>query len=195
MDVDGGWGDLIGMYRGTPLIVHRPDVCAGHFCCIHNPSDHPLDKAPLNWRGHVMERICRHGIGHPDPDDLAWRERVGRDSAPVHGCDGCCCGRGPVDPPAPTRAVGVPWGRDQVDSLNRYQESGLMHPYTCPNRAIDHRETGGDRGVLVATVDGWRCPDCDYTQDWAHRWSADGTWEQLAGPAGPVGDKRGDDDG
>lgn len=34
-----------------------------------------------------MERICKHGIGHPDPDDLkvqsSWAEGV-------HGCDGCC---------------------------------------------------------------------------------------------------------
>jgi hypothetical protein len=30
-----------------------------------------------------MERICDHGVGHPDPDEFmadVW----------VHGCDGCC---------------------------------------------------------------------------------------------------------
>jgi hypothetical protein len=42
-----------------------------------------------HWRGDrdMMERICTHGIGHPDPDD--FRIRMGFDSG-VHGCDGCC---------------------------------------------------------------------------------------------------------
>jgi hypothetical protein len=78
--------------------------------------------------------------------------------------------------------VSAPWTPEQVDSLNRYQESGLMHPYTCPNRGTGHPDGAADRGVLVATVDGWTCPDCTYTQDWAHPWSADGTWEQLQAP-------------
>lgn len=165
------------MRIGAPLIVHGRDVCAGSYCCIHNPSKHPLDQAALNWRGHIMERVCDHGIGHPDPDDLAWRERRGWDPSGVHGCDGCCRGAGP----APVRkfagrhAVVAPWTPEQVDSLNRYQESGLMHPYTCPNRD-DHCDA-----VLVATADGWICRPCGYTQDWAHPWSADGTWEQLGG--------------
>lgn len=186
MSGDSAWGELIGMYVGSPLIVHRSDVCAGHFCCIHNPSEHPLRERPLNWRGHVMERICEHGIGHPDPDDLAWRDRIGRDASGVHGCDGCCRGAGPapVRQFAGRRVALAQWSAEQVDSLNRYQASGLMHPYTCPNRATSHRDRHGDRGVLVATVDGWMCPDCTYTQDWAHLWSADGTWEQLQGLAG-----------
>lgn len=41
-----------------------------------------------------MERICPHGVGHPDPDHIAFVERVaGKDVASVeavHGCDGCC---------------------------------------------------------------------------------------------------------
>lgn len=73
-----------------PLRVHSRYMCKGMWCAIHNPSDHPLKSRPLNWRGHVMERICEHGVGHPDPDDLAWRESQGIPSYPVHGCDGCC---------------------------------------------------------------------------------------------------------
>lgn len=48
-----------------------------------------------------MERICPHGIGHPDPDDIAFkrnRPRFGEDMAKadsIHGCDGCC--QGPKD--------------------------------------------------------------------------------------------------
>jgi hypothetical protein len=30
----------------------------------------------------MMERTCRHGVGHPDPDDL--------NPDTIHGCDGCC---------------------------------------------------------------------------------------------------------
>lgn len=181
MSGDSVWGELIGMYRGTPLIVHQRDICAGEHCCIHSPSDHPLNMAVLNWRGYVMERICGHGAGHPDPDDLAWRDRMGWDAPRAHRCDGCCRGKGPPPVKRVARAVSPPWSAAQVDSLNRYQGSGLMHPYTCPHREVGHRD-GADRGVLVATTGGWTCPDCDYRQDWAHQWSADGTWEQLQGP-------------
>ena len=34
----------------------------------------------------VTERICPHGVGHPDPDQ-AW---PADDWRWVHGCDGCC---------------------------------------------------------------------------------------------------------
>lgn len=81
------------------LRTHGPDQCSGEFCCIHNPSDHPLKAAPLNWRGDrgLMERLCEHGIGHPDPDDLAHKRRTMPDYSErawgTHGCDGCCTGR------------------------------------------------------------------------------------------------------
>ena len=63
----------------------------------------------------------------------------------------------------------APWTRQQVDALNDYQAAGWMHPFTCGHC----RDTlGTDRGHnerrLVATVEGWRCPTCTYTQDWAH---------------------------
>ena len=40
---------------------------------------------PQTWRfdGRFTERLCPHGIGHPDPDDT-------RAAARTHGCDGCC---------------------------------------------------------------------------------------------------------
>lgn len=84
-------------------------------------------------------------------------------------------------PPVPGVAH-TPWTADQVESLNGYQTSGYGHPYTCPDRDVNtYAETLVDRGVLVATTDGWRCPDCGYTQGWAHQWAADGTWKQLGG--------------
>lgn len=77
------------------FLVHAADKCAGEFCCIHNPSSHSLDNAPMNWRTDrgIMERICPHGIGHNDPDDTAARKKLGlNDSEGIHGCDGCCIG-------------------------------------------------------------------------------------------------------
>ena len=37
----------------------------------------------------LIERTCPHGVGHPDPDSLAWSLSGSRDYS-VHGCDGCC---------------------------------------------------------------------------------------------------------
>jgi hypothetical protein len=81
---------------GQKLIVHRRDECSGR-CPIHNPSDHPLKDAPTHWREDrsIMERICEHGIGHPDPDDTGYKviERgEPLEYIDVHGCDGCCQG-------------------------------------------------------------------------------------------------------
>lgn len=74
------------------LKTHEEWQCRGQFCCIHNPSDHHMLEWPLNWRQDkgVMERICEHGIGHPDPDGAAYNERAGRGYLNVHGCCGCC---------------------------------------------------------------------------------------------------------
>lgn len=58
---------------------------------------------------------------------------------------------------------------DEVEVLAHNQTAHVIHPFTCPNRGDgNHREAYGDKGALVATVRGWICPFCDYTQDWAH---------------------------
>lgn len=83
------------------LRVHPASRCAGREipCCIHSPSDHALVDFPLNWRADigVMERICAHGVGHPDPDHMAYvlseNPRTGWQA--VHGCDGCCIEEAP----------------------------------------------------------------------------------------------------
>jgi len=78
--------------------VHSETGCNGHPCCIHHPSDHSMKDFPMNWRGDrgIMERICPHGIGHPDPDDNAFIRRTRgdkiADAEGIHGCDGCCSG-------------------------------------------------------------------------------------------------------
>lgn len=67
--------------------VHRGDECAGPACAIHRRTEHSMRSFRQHWRSDrgIMERICPHGIGHPDPD----APRPAGDPG-VHGCDGCC---------------------------------------------------------------------------------------------------------
>lgn len=71
--------------------VHDASQCEGRPCVIHAPSDHSMRDFPTHWRGDrgIMERICPHGVGHPDPDDQAYLASIGHRDG-VHGCDGCC---------------------------------------------------------------------------------------------------------
>jgi len=75
--------------------THRPDQCdPDEPCCLHNPSDHRMRDWPMNLRETMLiERMCAHGVGHPDPDSAAWMDkRMGHKPGTwsVHGCDGCC---------------------------------------------------------------------------------------------------------
>lgn len=74
--------------------IHPRAACEGRHCCIHNPSPHHMAKWPRLWRDDIglMERLCPHGIGHPDPDHQAYmRSRLGDEAPPgIHSCDGCC---------------------------------------------------------------------------------------------------------
>jgi len=75
-----------------PDTVHPDTACAGRACIVHNPTGHHMQDWRLWWRfdRHIFERICPHGIGHPDPDqEPHWRE-TGQPLQAVHGCDGCC---------------------------------------------------------------------------------------------------------
>ena len=83
---------------------HEPAQCAGHNCTYHNPSDHKMKDWPKNFRYDsfsfgLVERMCSHGVGHPDPDSVAWLESLdlkGRAGTwGVHGCDFCCRPSGP----------------------------------------------------------------------------------------------------
>lgn len=74
---------------------HASDLCQGTYCCLHNPSDHHMKDWPLKFRSDkkVMTRVCPHGIDHPDPDDLAFGNRLHPGSSHfrrLHGCDNCC---------------------------------------------------------------------------------------------------------
>jgi hypothetical protein len=93
-DVDNIAEPVFGMQVGKGFLynLHPQERCAGRPCVIHNPSDHHMKDWPLNWRADKsqMERLCSHGTGHPDPDDLDYHKSQGRDWMSVHGCDGCC---------------------------------------------------------------------------------------------------------
>lgn len=66
-----------------------------------------------------------------------------------------------------------PWSTDQVAQLNAWQRSDFVHPFTCDHRSDGrHGELYGDTGTLVATINGWICPWCSYTQNWAHDFMA-----------------------
>ncbi|KKK70059.1 hypothetical protein LCGC14_2927790 [marine sediment metagenome] len=78
----------------SEIKYHDEKDCSG-YCPFHNPSDHIMVDFPLNLRDDLpvplMERICVHGVGHPDPDSLAYiRDVLGKDGWEIHGCDGCC---------------------------------------------------------------------------------------------------------
>ncbi len=105
--VDGPLSDIlpkpVRLVGGQVVQAHHPERCADTPpCCVHNPSDHHMASWRQHWRnaGHlfsisdVMERICPHGIGHPDPDHIEYiRTALGDRAAGVegvHGCDGCC---------------------------------------------------------------------------------------------------------
>jgi hypothetical protein len=73
--------------------------------------------------------------------------------------------------PEPLETVFAPWSDDQVKSLNAFQRSAKVHPYTC----------GGDvcHEVLVATMNGWVCRSCGYTQNHATDFSANWVWKKT----------------
>jgi len=92
----GDW-DMVSLNGDEGVLrTHGPTRCAGEVCCIHNPTDHHMRSWPMHWRGDrgLMERICQHGCGHPDPDHLTHvevtRGPLVAESESVHGCCGCC---------------------------------------------------------------------------------------------------------
>lgn len=70
---------------------HARADCDGHPCPFHTPSLHPMIEEPMNLReSGLIERMCKHGVGHPDPDSVTWFQRHGLEGFGIHGCDGCC---------------------------------------------------------------------------------------------------------
>ena len=78
---------------GSELVgVHSSQNCEGRVCIIHNPTDHHMSDWPLHFRYDriIFERICDHGVGHFDPDQMVYFSSIGREDESIHGCDGCC---------------------------------------------------------------------------------------------------------
>jgi hypothetical protein len=69
----------------TLHVGHEKGACKEYWCTLHNRSPHPMRYMQQFWRSdrHIMERVCSHGVGHPDPDELIEKDWT-------HGCDGCC---------------------------------------------------------------------------------------------------------
>ena len=67
--------------------------------------------------------------------------------------------------------IKAPFTPEQIKALNYFQWSGVFHPFTCANQGDEAHN--GEQVELVATKNGWICPYCGYTQDWAHAFMAD----------------------
>jgi len=76
-----------------------------------------------------------------------------------------------------SEVINAPWNRETVAALNAFQSSnGRFHPFTCPRE--------GHQADLIATPDGWVCPQCDYTQMWAHAFM--GAADPASSPSRPA---------
>lgn len=95
----------------TTRSVHDMSFCEGESCVVHTPSDHHMGDWPMvrrfDLRPPLVERLCAHGVGHPDPDSATWAEKAVANDVELrwqaersdgkyvwtHGCDGCCVPR------------------------------------------------------------------------------------------------------
>lgn len=64
--------------------------------------------------------------------------------------------------------IEAPFTDEQVDNLNKFQQSGMFHEFTCICRKS-----------LVATNNGMRCPGCGRMQYWVHNFMADGSLNEY----------------
>jgi hypothetical protein len=92
---------ITGNSKKDGIHYHSKTQCAGTYCTLHKPSKHVMRDWPMNlrtdsWAAPLIERICKHGCGHPDPDSVTYLESISRKGSKgtwgVHGCDGCCTG-------------------------------------------------------------------------------------------------------
>lgn len=145
-----------------PEYLHKPAQCKGQPCCLHNPSKHHMVDWKLNLRSSgLMERICPHGIGHPDPDSVAYFRRVdpAHEWLSVHGCDECC-----IDPKKRQKAVDdrakrtIPVVKIKTRKPMRQQvvEMSMVYLFEGLTRCV--LVTG--RGDCIARSDGSGCKRC-----------------------------------
>ena len=92
-------------YKGISGLttVHDSLECYPRPCSVHNPSDEAKKIGHLHWRAdrQMTERICKCGVGHPDPDEAYYLALKVRDEGMplqywqnhlIHGCcsEHCC---------------------------------------------------------------------------------------------------------
>jgi hypothetical protein len=77
---------------GVVWWVHRwKRTCVDDGCAIHCPTAHHMLDWPMVMRSDTLiERLCNHGLKHPDPDSLRFFRSVGKFEIGEHTCDGCC---------------------------------------------------------------------------------------------------------
>ena len=73
--------------------------------------------------------------------------------------------------------IKAPWTPEQVEQLNKWQNAGYVHPFTCGSPShieeCKRRKEPDNDGALVATTAGWECPCFRYTQNWCHDFMQD----------------------
>lgn len=88
---DGKGFHLAGLHPAEP-------ACYEHGCVVHSPSPNARanrEDWPYHWRSDrtppIMERLCPHGIGMPDPDAADYNRRIGKAYLNIHGScpEGC----------------------------------------------------------------------------------------------------------
>lgn len=99
--------NTIEVLNGT-LRTHSSLACAGDFCSVHNPSSHSMVRFPQYWDAQrfQMQRVCPHGIPHPDPDDLAYSALVNGEEFAEFQRDHDCCDEG-CCAPVPVPGIGM----------------------------------------------------------------------------------------
>lgn len=101
-NLDEGQFAFVGAGGAHLAGIHaESEDCGERGCVAHNPDDAAtanVESWPYNWREDrgLMERVCSHGVGHPDPDTARFNDRIGLKSANIHGCCGCDCGPSPA---------------------------------------------------------------------------------------------------
>lgn len=143
LGLDSGDLDVLLLHDGTTMQTHGPARCFGDHCCIHKPSEHPLNTAPLAWNDDLkmMFRVCSHGEIHPDPDAMEFHLTmmlVGLRSF-YDGwhpcCESLCCSR--------------------PSSVLPRQRSGTVTENALTNVEDDE------------VIDSFVCPDCKFTNFYA----------------------------
>ncbi|SLH89278.1 Uncharacterised protein [Mycobacteroides abscessus subsp. abscessus] len=67
-----------------------------------------MDSWPQRWRPNgVVDRICAHGIAHPDPDQFELWVTYQCEFLAVHECDGCCADPSTTQPARPRTIADV----------------------------------------------------------------------------------------